>query len=274
VRLLTTADASEAERLARNLDVQNKERQAIERKMLGEALRQGEQQVQAGARALVLSGEGWHAGVVGIVAARVMERLHRPTLVIAVNEGVGKGSGRSLEGFHLYEALKACEGLLDKFGGHKHAAGLTVRAERLTEFEVRFQRYAEERLHLDDLQPRLRLDAQLHLAQVSLDLIHQIEALGPFGAGNPEPTFYGRALAGDVRTLNNKNDGEPHLKLTLRHSDVDRPVSAIGFGMGKLAELCRQPVLAAFQVQVDDYGGTAKPQLRLRHLKPAEGAAS
>jgi single-stranded-DNA-specific exonuclease len=271
VRLLTTPDVAEAERIARSLDVQNKERQNIERKMTSEALAMGEQQLAQGAMALVLPGEGWHAGVVGIVAARVVDRLHRPALVLAVNDGVGKGSGRSMEGFNLFDALKATSHVvkLDKYGGHKHAAGVTLQAERMNDFIRAFQSYASAHLRPDDLEPRLRVDAELPLSEVTLDLIQEIDTLGPFGAGNPMPVFYGAGLASDVRQLLAKNgDSEPHLKLSLRSSDVEKPVDAIGFGLGSLAALCKEPVQAAFQLEVNTYGGISKPQLKLKHLRP------
>jgi single-stranded-DNA-specific exonuclease len=267
VELLTTSDAAIASRIAGDLDVQNRERQSIERSMLDEAMALGQAQVDAGERALVLAREGWHAGVVGIVAARVAERLHRPTVVIALHDGTGKGSARSIEGFHLYDAIAQASGHLERFGGHRHAAGVTVKAERLDDFRRALQAHAAQTLTDEDLQPRLRLDAPLELARVDLSLVEAIEKLGPFGAGNPEPVFFGPARARKVRVLANKGAGEPHLKLDLEAGP--RGLPAIGFGLGKLEGVAAGPMLAAFQLGIDDYGGARRPQLKLKHVKPA-----
>lgn len=268
VELLTTADPAIAQRIAQGLDAQNRERQSIERRMIGEAMQQGQEQVQTGARALVLAQEGWHAGVVGIVAARVVERLHRPTVVIALNEGTGKGSARSIEGFHLYDAIASVSGHLERFGGHKHAAGVTVKAERLDPFRRDLQAHAAATLTDEDLVPRLRLDAPLQLEQVDLSLVDALEKLGPFGAGNPEPVFFAPAKAREVRVLQSKNEGEPHLKLKL-DAGSQGALGAIGFGLGGLKEIAGGPMLAAFQLGIDDYGGARKPQLKLKHVKAA-----
>ena len=267
VELLTTPDAAIAQRIATSLDAQNRERQAIERKMIGEAMALAEAQAAAGARALVVAREGWHAGVVGIVAARVVDRLHRPTVVVALDGDTGKGSARSIEGFHLYDAIAASSEHLVRFGGHRHAAGVTVKADKLDAFRNALQSHAASSLSDQDLVPRLRLDAPFALEHVDLALVEALEQLGPFGAGNPEPVFFGPARAREVRVLANKGEGEPHLKLKL--DTGANALGAIGFGLGGLKELAEGPMLAAFQLGIDDFNGARKPQLKLKHLKSA-----
>jgi single-stranded-DNA-specific exonuclease len=267
VELLTTHDVDRARTIAEALDAQNQERQGIERKMLVEAMSLGREQAQTGVRALVLAAPGWHAGVVGIVAARIVERLHRPAVVIALDGDTGKGSARSIEGFHLYDAIAQASGHLERFGGHKHAAGVTLKQARLPDFRRALQEHAARHLTDEDLVPRLRLDAPLPLDQVNLPLIDALSRLGPFGAGNPEPTFYAPARATEVRLLPSKGEGEAHLKLKVAAGGGT--VGAIGFGLGALQQVAAGPMEAAFQVGIDDYGGGRRPQLKLRHLRPA-----
>ena len=145
--------------------------------------------------ALVLSARGWHLGVVGIVAARLMERFHRPTVVIAVSEeGIGKGSARTVPGFDLYQALTACRDLLEAFGGHPSAAGMTIREERLPEFSERFSAIGETWIQATQSVPQLYVDSEVRLNEVTLQLIREIGRLHPFGDGNPEPTFAVKGL--------------------------------------------------------------------------------
>jgi len=267
VALLTTDSADQAAQIAETLDAQNRERQALEQRMVEEALALGQAQADAGARALVVAAPGWHAGVVGIVAARVVDRLHRPAVVVALEDGVGKGSARSIEGFHLYDAIAAQGALLERFGGHRHAAGLTVREDNLPAFRQALQAHAAARLTDADLVARLRVDAALSVDTISLALIESIEKLGPFGAGNPEPVFFAPARARRCRVLAGKGAGEGHLKLDLEAGAGSLP--AIGFGLGGLQAVAEGPMLAAFQLGVDDFRGARRPQLKLKHVKPA-----
>ena len=158
VRLLLSEDPDASRALAEELDRENQSRQEIERRILGQALDEAETRVAEGARGLVLARDGWHPGVVGIVASRVVERFHRPAVLIALEDAAGKGSGRSIEGFHLYDALAACSGHLARFGGHRHAAGVTVERAALAPFRAAFEAYAAANVADDDLVPRCRID--------------------------------------------------------------------------------------------------------------------
>ena len=260
VRLLLAEDAGEAAALAEELDRENQARQEIERRILAEATDDAAARVRAGARGLVLARDGWHAGVVGIVASRIVERFHRPAVLVALADGAGKGSGRSVEGFHLYDALAACSSHLARFGGHRHAAGVTVERERLGAFSAAFEAHAAERLSPEDLVPRCRIDAWVDEVEITDGAAEDLARLGPFGAGHPEPVFALRGAAARARTV---GAGGAHLKLALGRLD------AIGFGMGDRLETCAGPLEAAFSIGFDEWDGTRRVQLRLRDVRGA-----
>ncbi|MCI0571946.1 MAG: single-stranded-DNA-specific exonuclease RecJ [Myxococcaceae bacterium] len=266
LRLLRSRSLDEARPLARELDGANAVRQGIEQQILQGALAQAAGRPDA--KGLVLHAEGWHPGVIGIVAARVVERYHRPTVVIGVKDGVGKGSARSIEAFHLFDALSSCAGHLQKFGGHKHAAGLTIAAEQLAAFASAFERVASERLRDEDLVPRCRVDVVVRPDELDEPAVAALQALGPFGAGNPEPVLALRAMAASPRVLRSKRgDGSGHLKLSLTQAPQ---LDTIGFGMAERAELTRGPVDLAFHAAVDEWAGRRRVSLRLKALRPAD----
>jgi single-stranded-DNA-specific exonuclease len=261
VRLLLDADAATGRALAEELDRENQARQEIERRMLEEALADAEVALQRGVRGLVLARPGWHPGVVGIVAARVAERFHRPAVLIGLADGVGKGSGRSVEGFHLHDALAACQVHLGRFGGHRHAAGLTVAPERIDAFREAFEAHAAAALTEEQLVPRCRIDGWVEEGELTARAAEDLERLGPYGAGHPEPVFALRTAAGRARTVGAQ---QQHLKLT-----VGPGLDAIGFGLGAQAALCQGPVEVAFTLGFDDWDGMKRLQLKLRDLRPA-----
>jgi single-stranded-DNA-specific exonuclease len=190
VELLTTDSREIALRIARELDTHNRERRAIEAEVLAEALRQAEARVNRDeCYSLTLAGEGWHAGVLGIVASRVVEKFYRPTVVIGINGGEGKGSARSIRGFHMVEGLRHCSAYLEKFGGHEYAGGLTIKMKNLDPFAAAFEQAARNRLESADLMPLLEIDAALDFSAVGFPLVRELDALKPFGIGNPEPLF-------------------------------------------------------------------------------------
>ncbi len=263
VRLLLSDDAEVARSLAEDLNRENQARQEIERRILDEALADAAPRVAAGARGLVLARDGWHPGVIGIVASRLVERFHRPVVLVALENGTGKGSGRSIEAFHLYDALLACRRHLARFGGHRHAAGVTIERAQLEPFRDAFEAYAAGRLSGEDLQPRCRIDAWVDDAELTDRAAADLERLAPFGAGHPEPVFALRRATARGRTVGSAG---VHLKLALGARALD----AIGFGMGDRAALCDEgPVDAAFSVGFDEWDGTRRLQLKLRDLRRA-----
>jgi single-stranded-DNA-specific exonuclease len=267
LQLLRTRSLAEARELAIRLDQANTERQSIERRMLEEAVAQAEE--RQGARGLVLWAEGWHPGVVGIVAARVVERFHKPTLVIGVQSGVGKGSARSIEGFHLVEALGECAEHLSRFGGHRHAAGVTLDAERLLDFRRAFESVAGRRLREEDLEPRCRVDAVVDPGELTERAVDALAVLGPFGAGNPEPTFVAESLQAQGRLLTAKNGGATHLKLVLPDAPA---LDTIGWGLGPRLSEVDGPVDLAFQPSIDTWNGRTRVSLKIRDFRAAEAA--
>jgi single-stranded-DNA-specific exonuclease len=265
VRLLLEDDAERADALARELDRENQARQEIERTILEEAVHDAAARVSAGARGLVLARDGWHAGVVGIVASRIVERFHRPAVLVALGEGQGKGSGRSIEGFHLHEALEACAVHLARFGGHRHAAGVTVERARLPAFREAFEAHAAARLREEDLVPRCRIEGWVEEREVDERAALDLGRLGPFGAGHPEPVFALRGAPSRARTV---GAGGAHLKLSLGRLD------AIGFGMGERLALCDGSLEAAFTVGLDEWDGRRRVQLRLKDVRAAARPAA
>lgn len=266
VELLCATDDARAFQLADMLDRANSERQAIERQITEEAMAQAEQLGGLEARGLVLASEGWHPGVVGIVASRLVERFHRPTFVIAMNDGSGKGSGRSIESFHLFEALQSCAEHLTRFGGHKHAAGLSIEADALPSFREAFERVARQRLTDADLVPKCRIDAVVETAELNERLAESLERLAPFGSGNPEPVLASLGLRATPRVLPARNGGPGHLKLAFEGA---RQLDSIGFGMEESAPLAAAPLDAAFHFGIDEWNGVRRLKLRLKQLRSA-----
>jgi single-stranded-DNA-specific exonuclease len=266
LELLLTNDAARARTLATNLDVQNRERRAVEEKVFQQAEAQLLEWFDAGRdAAIVVGAEGWHPGVVGIVASRLQKRHHRPTLVIGFDEeGMGKGSGRSIAGLSLVAALAQCGEFLEKHGGHEMAAGLTLRQTHFAEFRNAFSACARRLLTTEQLQPRLHLDVEITLGEIDYELLEQHEALQPFGMGNPQPLFYARGvtLAGEPRVMKEK-----HLSLLLRQ-DGDE-YRAVWFG-GALEELPRLPWDIAFNIERNEWQGTVSPQIHIRAVRHAE----
>jgi single-stranded-DNA-specific exonuclease len=271
VQLLTTESPAEAQRLAERLEELNRERQRIEADLMSEAVEAvNEQELPA---ALVLGSRRWHVGVVGIAAARLVERFHRPTIVIAIDErGVGKGSARTIGGFDLYQGLAACEDLLDAFGGHPSAAGVTVHEARLDEFRNRFASVVSEWTRGAAAVPTLQVDAEVQLSEVTAKLIKEIGAFHPFGAGNPEPTFAVKRL----EIMESRTVGDKHLKMTVRQGR-SMPFDSIGFGMKSLLDRgipARAPVDLAFLPELNRWNGYDRIQLRIRDLRISdEGTA-
>ena len=276
LELLTTTDETCARELAAALDAQNRERQAVEHSTLVEA------QTQLAAlclddgtlphAAIVVGARGWHPGVLGIVASRLMRHHHRPTLVIGFDEkGVGKGSGRSIEGLSLVGALGDCAALLDKFGGHEMAAGLTLQEAVFPEFQRNFCAVARALLNDEQLQPRLRLDAEIRLDELDASFLDCHETLQPFGMGNPQPVFLARRV---VPTAEPRVLKEKHLSFSLRQlgngpRDRYAPTRRAIFFNGATPDLPPPPWDVAFQVEANEYRGETELQVQVQALRTA-----
>ncbi|MGQ0714350.1 MAG: single-stranded-DNA-specific exonuclease RecJ [Gemmatimonadaceae bacterium] len=264
VQLLTTEDEHEANVIARELEELNHQRQAVDRATLADARKRLEQ-IDLDARwGLVLAQEGWHPGVIGIVASRVVEETCRPVIMIALEGNEGKGSGRSIPAFDLHGGLSECRDLFLRFGGHRSAAGLTIERSRLEEFERRFDEVAHARLTVDDLVPEVRVDVVVSLASLDRDIEALLRHFEPHGLGNATPVFAmtDARLAATPRIV-----GEGHLKLWLDHDG--KRIDAIGWGMGSLApELDTMgPLDVAFRLERDEWNGQTRLQAKLIDIR-------
>ena len=269
VRLLLTDDEPEALRLAELVDAENRQRQEVDRAVLEEVKERLDRTYDPEEdRAIVLESDRWHPGVIGIVASRVVEEYYRPTVLIALDGEKGRGSGRSIPSFHLYEALSACATSLEQFGGHKAAAGLQIRRERIPAFRDALNRIAHERLLPEDLRPTLRIDHELGMAEVSTEVWRFLAHFGPFGQGNPKPVFLARGVRvlGEPRVI-----GEDHLRLRL---DVGEGVTPEAIAFRQAAELDwlrDTPVVdLAFQLTVREWQGIDYLQAQVLDLRPSE----
>jgi single-stranded-DNA-specific exonuclease len=263
LELLLTEDPRCAREIANDLDGQNRERRAVEERVVIEAEKQISGWFDPAAHAAIVVGAlGWHPGVIGIAASRVQKRYHRPTFVIGFDEdGMGKGSGRSVEGLSLVAALDRCGMHLEKFGGHAMAAGLTVREERFAAFRDAFMSAAREMLTEEWLIPRLRLDGELAPGDATLGLLDHLDALQPFGIGNHAPVFFARGVtvSGEPRVMKEK-----HLSLNLRHGRSE--TRAVWFG-GAAHEMPRLPWDVAFTIERNEYQGIVRPQVQIRAVR-------
>jgi len=268
LRLLLTNDEDQAAALAIELDQQNRARQEVEKEILAAAIVTIEKQFDAARDAAIVAGaRGWHPGVLGIVASRIARRYHRPSIVIGFDEkSVGKGSGRSIEGLNLVEALTRCAATLEKFGGHEMAAGLVLHEENFSKFAEAFCSTARELLSEEALQRSLRLDHELPFTNIDIEFLRWHELLQPFGSGNPQPLFFARAVepVGAPRVSNEK-----HLIFRLRQGDRHR--RAIFFD-GAANEFPPPPWDVAFRIGVDEYGGETLVGMRIEALRAAEKA--
>lgn len=227
IELFTTSDPARARALADRLDGLNRERQRVEEQIMAAIEEEMDRRPEKAERyTLVFSGEGWHRGVIGIVAQRVVDRYRRAALVIGVENGVGVGSGRSIRGFHLLEALTQAGDLFDRYGGHAQAAGFAMAAGRIPELEARFEQHARAVLAPEDLEPALRIDAEAGLGELDWELYEELSQLEPFGFGNPTPVWAARGVRvlAPPRVLKEKH-------LRLRVTQGASAFDALGWGM-------------------------------------------
>jgi single-stranded-DNA-specific exonuclease len=261
VQMLTTASADEALKIAEELDAHNRERQATEAKVLEAALDIAGADI--GERySLVLGEDGWHPGVLGIVASRVVEKFHRPTVVVGFQDGVGKGSARSIRGFHITEAFRSCADCLEKFGGHEYAGGLTIRRDKFAAFAERFEAAARQALAPEDLTPLVEVDAELGFSAIGMDLMKDLGALEPFGIGNPEPLFMTRGV--EIAERKAINGGA---RLKLRQGG--KTLGAVAFGLGEALPESATNIDIVYRVNENEWNGTYAVELRLIDGRPS-----
>jgi len=272
-RLLLATDNSlenEARTLAQQLNDENLKRQQEEADLVAAARKAIETDPAVGAHnVLVVGGPGWHRGVIGIAASKLVDTYHKPSIVLSIDGDVAHGSCRSISDFDMLDALERCSDLFVRFGGHRQAAGLTMESARVPEFRQRINAWADEVLHPDQLRPRLRIDAPLSLNGITHDLVRGLDALGPFGMGNPRPVFHAAPveIVDGPRTLK-----ERHLKMTF--SQQGRRFKAIAWRAAERAEFLekhRSGVNLAFSLDRNEYQGETYLELNVCDIRSLDG---
>ncbi len=266
IELFTTQDKDRALEIANLFEVENRQRKNIDEETFKKAQHIVEENYNlADHYGLVLDQEGWHPGVIGIVASRVVEKYYRPTIMISIEDGVGKGSARSISGFDIYLALKQCEDLLIGYGGHKYAAGLTIERDNIEEFRTRFNEIASQHLDKELLAPKLRIEGEIRLSEINSRLYKFLRLLAPFGPQNMRPVFFSQKLqvVGTPSIVGNN-----HLKFKVRQDGI--VMDAIGFNLGDLIYRIDPGVNnldMAYVIEENTYLGRTTLQLRVKDLR-------
>jgi len=264
INLLLTDSTDEANEISSWLDKLNSERQQIEEGVYQEALSMLKK--KGVSPVIVLASEGWHSGVIGIVASRIAEEFYRPTFILSQEEHISRGSARSIPSFDIYKALTDCKEFLKKFGGHKQAAGLELESESIPLFEEHINKIAHEILTREDLVPVLEIDANVDFSDISLNLINEFDMLEPFGFGNPEPLLGSKGL----EVLYPRIVKDNHLKMKLRQKN--QSIDAIGFAMAAFFDrlTANSTVDAVFTPTVNEWEGLRSLQLNVKALRPGQ----
>lgn len=269
VELLTSSDTDRVSTIAAELNQTNAERQDVEQQILETVEELLKDTDWNSVKALVVAGEGWHSGVIGIVASRLVERYHRPTVLISICDGIGKGSCRSIPGFDMYAGLKSCSDLLLQFGGHRQAAGLSINEADIPAFKQRFMDIADKTLTADDLFPKLQIDVTVSLQELNTAFIEQISCLEPFGMGNPSPVL--ASLPVELQSMSAFGKEKRHLRLWVQENTVNS--EAIAWNKGDWAEVftCKCPTEIAFVPELHEWQGRRSVRMRaldVRQMAP------
>jgi single-stranded-DNA-specific exonuclease len=272
VDLFNVSDKEEARRLAEHLDTRNRERMEAQREIFNRAIEEFESgpDRQQQTHAAVIAGDDWHRGVIGLAASKIAERLNRPCVVISLEGDVGHGSARSIAAYHLFDGLTSCRDLLEKFGGHSHAAGLSIRRDRIAEFRRRLNEHAAACLTEADLTPALAIDAEVTANELGFALAQDLKTLEPFGAGNPRPVFVTRGF----RVMSEPQIiKEQHLKLRVAGDD-NRPIEAMWWRGIEDAEgipQANQRIDLAYEFEANRWQGDIRLQLNVRDMTTVNG---
>lgn len=265
VELFSTRDYGEATRLAQHLDTRNRERKEVQRQIVELAVAELESETAdpASSYVAVIAGEGWHRGVIGIAASKIAERINRPCVVFSIDGELAHGSGRSIEPYHLLNGLTACADLFEKFGGHSHAAGITIKPEQIPVFRRRLNDHAATCLTAEDMQPCIYIDAQLPTDEITFELIAELNALEPFGAGNPRPIFLARNLCilSEPRLI-----GQRHLKMNVAGPN-NRPLETIWWNGAEKLEMVKNGVDMAYTIETSNWTGETFLQLSVQDVR-------
>ncbi|MDD3125954.1 MAG: single-stranded-DNA-specific exonuclease RecJ [Candidatus Kapabacteria bacterium] len=265
VKMMLQSDPVDAFRIAQKLERENIRRRAIDEQTFEETIQMADKIIaEEETRGLVLHAPHWHAGVIGIVASRLVDRYHMPTVLLTSIDHVAKGSARSPSNYDIHAALKSCEYLLDEYGGHKHAAGLSLQENKVAEFRRQFNRLAIEKLSKTTTTPEIVIDAELKLNELSPTFIAMLQKFAPFGYENHKPYFYskGVTLANGVKVV-----GSNHLKFRAYQSHF--VIDAIGYNLGHKIDVCSggKPFSIVYNIEESNYNGHSIIQLRIKDLR-------
>jgi len=266
VRLLMSESEVQTREIAHIMEVENRSRKNIDEEIFFDAMSMVESQCDIRSdKAFVLAQDGWHSGVIGIVASRIVEQYFRPTVMIAINNGVGKGSARSIPNFDIYAALKRCADYLISYGGHRYAAGLTIRSDHIDGFRKNFKEVTQEMIGEDDLIQKLFVDSEIRLSDINQKLVRLLDLFAPFGPKNLRPQFLSRNLqvVGSPRIV-----GSNHLKFKVRQDD--EVFDAIGFNLGSLLYRLapgENNLDMVYMIEENQWNGYQKIQLRVKDLR-------
>lgn len=268
VELFLTDDEENAMKLANSLCEENSLRQQTEQKMFKEALEYIEEHPGVKEdKIIVIPHENWHHGIVGIVSSKITEKFYKPSILFAIDGDEAKGSGRSVSGFNLFGALESCSDLLEKFGGHELAAGLTIKSSNIEEFRKKINEYSKDKISESMLVPTVMLDAAIKVPYITIDTVHDINRLQPFGVDNPTPAFAVRNIK--IHKISVMSEGK-HLRMTLLKEG--KYLDAVGFGMGEYYHHLEEGdfIDVAFALDINDYKGFQNVQLILKDIKKVE----
>ncbi|MEQ6118532.1 single-stranded-DNA-specific exonuclease RecJ [Reichenbachiella sp. MALMAid0571] len=265
VELLIAENDEQASTLAKNLNLNNIERKEYDESITLEALAQIEQINQTGeAKSNVLFNTDWHKGIIGIVASRCIEKHYKPTIILTESNGSATGSARSVEGFDIYEAISSCSHLLEQYGGHKYAAGLTMPLANVSEFQMQFEKVVSTTITNDQLIPKIKVDAEIDFADINFSLYNIIKQMGPFGPHNMQPVF----ATNNVRLKNKARVlKDLHLKLFVEQEGSEVSFDAIGFNLSEYSDKLDSPFSIAYTIEENNYMGNKTLQLVLKDIK-------
>jgi len=262
LKLFLSKEINEVNELTQKLNEYNILRQETEKNIYLDAIMQIERDGLAKNDTIVVMGENWHHGVIGIVSSKITEIYFKPSILLCEEDDVGKGSGRSIPGFDLYEALTACNDSIEKFGGHSMAVGISVKKDKFEEFKQKLEQIAREK-HIEEIVPILKIDAQISLDEINKDMVDSLKELEPFGEENKTPLFVFKNLKIDsIRAL---SEGK-HLKLTLK--DNRNIVNAIGFNLGELSNDYRigDKVDVVGNLEINSFNGVENIQINIKDI--------
>ncbi|MBO7522925.1 MAG: single-stranded-DNA-specific exonuclease RecJ [Bacteroidales bacterium] len=271
VQLLTSTNSKDAAMISKEINKCNDDRRTIDRSITSEAMKMiADNQKLVNSKTTVLYNQKWKKGVIGIVASRLIETYYRPTIILTESNGFATGSARSVQGYDLYQAIEACSDLLESFGGHMYAAGLTMKKENIKAFEERFEQYVASTITPDQLKPTIYIDLEIPFASINDQFYRQISMFQPFGPGNNSPIFMSKNVR-DFGTSRMVGPSREHLKLQLfQGDDTTKTISAIAFGQANHFDYIKagKPFDICYSIEMNDFRGQRNLQLNIRDIKP------